>query len=90
MNRLQRIGGGLLAATLAACAGVTPAPGSAEVRMTTVPADVQSCKAVGNVGLERGNLEWEAMLRNKTVGYGGDTLLMTEPLVGIAYRCAKE
>jgi hypothetical protein len=89
MSGIRTLGGTLaLASTLAACA-VPLAPGAAQVRVTSAGADVQSCKAVGNVHVQPG-LAWEDELRNLTIGDGGDTLLILEPDVGIAYRCAKD
>ncbi len=83
----------LLATTLSACVAYTPAPGSERVKMTSRPADVQSCKAVGNIDGRKvgGN---EMAMRNEVVGDGGDTLFITDPdvggMIGIAYRCAKD
>ncbi len=80
----------LLAAILSACA-VTLVPGADHVRVTKSAADVQACKAVGNIDAERydGNKD---MMRNAVVGDGGDTLLLTtfDGAVGVAYRCARE
>ncbi len=79
-----------VAAALAACQA-TAAPGAEQVRITESAADVQSCKAVGNVnGSNTGSRRLD--LSNAVVGLGGDTLLMTQPMafLGIAYRCAKD
>lgn len=75
---------------LAACA-ITAAPHADDVRLTRVPADVASCKAVGNID-ERQTQGLEALLRNHAVGLGADTVLLTAPLnmAGVAYRCARE
>ena len=64
------------------------APGAEKIHVTRVPADVQACKAVGNVRTQPGPL-YEDELRNQTVGDGGDTLSMLEGATGIAYRCAQ-
>ena len=88
MSTIKTTAGALaLASTLAACA-IPMAPGADKVRVTSVPADVQACKAVGNVRTQPGPL-YEDELRNQTVGDGGDTLLMLVGATGIAYRCAQ-
>ena len=86
----------LLAASLTACVTVAPAPGAERVRETSVPADVQSCKAVGNLDPHTYHGD-DVLLRNQVVGLGGDTALMTVTIwgqmlggPGIAYRCAKD
>ena len=89
---LTTSGVALLAASLGACA-ITPAPGAERVRVTTSAADVASCKPVGNInssGAQTGSPEMQ--FRNETVGYGGDTLFVTDEyrMIGIAYRCAKD
>jgi hypothetical protein len=91
MNRILTLGSvALLTASLAACAVVKVAlvPGAAQVRLTKTPADVQTCKAVGNV-IGRA-YPWENDARNQAIGYGGDTVLETYPGQGVAYRCAKD
>ena len=81
----------LLAATLEACV-VRPqlAPGAEAVRVTSTPADVQSCKAVGNIDASRYGGD-KTIMRNEVIGDGGDTLLLTFPggttALGIAYLC---
>jgi hypothetical protein len=94
MNKTLGLVGALsLIASVAACA--TPpvaAPGAEQVRETTVAADVQSCKAVGNLdpGLYVGMDGTDVLLRDQVVGLGGDTVLLTGGAGGgIAYRCAK-
>lgn len=89
----------LTACALTACAVPIPmAPGAERVRVTRNPADVVSCKPLGNYDAER-NLD-EALARNHTVGLGGDTLLDTTPgdasrsssapiTTGVIYRCAR-
>jgi hypothetical protein len=80
-----------LVASLAACVTINAAPGADKVRITEVPADVQACKAVGNIdGTKVGGND--TLMRNEVIGDGGDTLLMTVPraALGIAYRCGKD
>ena len=90
MSRIKTMAGALaLASTLSACAAVQMAPGAERVRVTRVPADVQACKPVGNVRAKPSMSDQDEM-RNQTIGYGGDTLLMTEGVAGIAYRCARD
>ena len=84
----------LLVASLAACVTITAVPGADKVRITGVPADVQSCKAVGNIDATKYGGD-ETIMRNEVIGDGGDTLLLTLPNainsgLGVAYRCAKE
>jgi hypothetical protein len=86
-----------LSASLAACVTLPEAaPGADQVRETTAPADVQSCKAVGNID-PRSYRDSDVLLRNQVIGLGGDTALMTPTIwgttlggPGIAYRCAKD
>ncbi len=87
----------LLAASLGACAlpQMQLAPGAAQVRITSNLADVQTCRAVGNVDAVKYGGD-EAIMRNDVIGDGGDTLLLTldggsvgRGGMGIAYRCAK-
>jgi hypothetical protein len=80
--------------TVAALAGcVSLAPGADQVRVTKAPADVASCKAVGNVSGHPPYVSpTDAMhqLRNQAAGLGGDTLLVTSEwtsVTGVAYRC---
>jgi hypothetical protein len=64
------------------------------VRITSLPADVQSCKAAGNIDALKYSGD-ETIMRNEVIGDGGDTLLLTltggvNSGMGIAYRCAKD
>ncbi len=96
MNRiLAMCCAALLASSLAACAipQLQLAPGAAQVRITSTPADVQSCKAVGNIDALKYSGD-ETIMRNEVIGDGGDTLLLTltggvNSGMGIAYRCGQ-
>ncbi len=97
MNKLIPLAAAVLLASLSACSTIVqPAPGAEKVRITQVPAEVQSCKSVGNViGRQLGEDKIQVSdltLRNIVVGDGGDTLLVTQPfpLLAIAYRCTKD
>jgi hypothetical protein len=83
---------------LTACAPIVLAPGAEQVRVTNVSADVAGCTAVGNIQMpkdsesiaDRGHAV--ARMKNQTIGYGGNTALVTEselgtPTAGVAYRC---
>ena len=83
---------------LGACVTVTPAPGADQVRITRNTADVEKCKALGNIqvpksdqGLVNGALA-QTQFRNQAVGLGSNVALVTEgivsiPVAGIAYHC---
>jgi uncharacterized cupredoxin-like copper-binding protein len=79
------------------CQTVTPAPGSDKVHVTRNPADVAACKPVGNIAVKL-NGDFGDMataptdFRNRAVGLGGNTALVTSgsvsmPVEGIAYHC---
>jgi hypothetical protein len=81
---------------LTGCQTFAPAPGAAAVQIVRSAADVASCTAVGNVSADGNNSKSTATahMRNVTVGFGGNTLFVTERSVGIdvqgiAYRCPK-
>ena len=80
-----------IAGALAACQTFTPVPGAELVKVTQNPADVASCKAVGNINTSHYGPN-ETMMRNAVVGDGGDTFLQTAwpAPVGVAYKCAKD
>jgi hypothetical protein len=82
----------VFATMLAACQAITPVPGSERVKVTENPADVASCKAVGNIDATRYGALGESMMRNEVIGDGGDTFLQTvwAYYVGVAYKCAKD
>ena len=80
---------------LVALAGCTTlAPGAKGVYITRNAADVEQCKALGSVQsvppyiLPNDDLK---QLRNQTVAFGADTVLLTGPRLvstaGVAYRC---
>ncbi len=73
----------------AACVTTALAPGASDVRIVRSAADVAACTAVGNV---RQPPDHNVDIRNLTVGVGGNTLFVTEEIIGIvhagvAYRC---
>jgi hypothetical protein len=90
-----------LAVMISSCVTETLAPGADRVRLTHNPSDVAGCKVVGNVSGVWGSGESEqvseALLRNRTVGLDGNTVLVTlsaarglAPVAdreGVAYRC---
>ena len=70
-------------------------PGSESVRVTSDPADVTGCTAVGNVAVpgevwtDYQNPDQQAL--NEVIGLGGNVLFATRvrsPDSGVAYRCA--
>lgn len=77
-----------LFATLTACQTVPLVPGADKVRITNTPSDVANCKALGNLppGGAFGDENAWAVIRNNTIGLGGNTVLMA-PGVAIAYQC---
>jgi hypothetical protein len=103
MHRWQT---GLIAMTCvtlgAGCADVARvplAPGADQVRLTRTPADVATCKPVGNIlvpnmpGWDRPDYaNAQHLFLNQVVGLGGNAGLVTTevvavPLGGIAYQC---
>jgi hypothetical protein len=76
---------------------VIRAPGADQVRLTTSPGDVATCKPVGNIQVPSGQgatlvLDFEGQIRNRVVGLGGNAGLVTSgqlraPSEGIAYLC---
>ena len=96
---MQRFLGGVVviccSGALVSCATIVAAPGANQVRVTHNPAEVTHCTPVGNINLpprEQG-LYAGLNFRNRVVGFGGNTGLVTtsvlasEPIDGIAYRC---
>jgi hypothetical protein len=76
---------------LTGCVTTALAPGAADVRIVRSAADIAPCTAVGNV---RQPPDQNVDMRNLTVGVGGNTLFVTEEVLGIvrsgvAYRCPK-
>lgn len=77
-----------------ACDTAPLTPSADQVRFTRNPADVALCKPVGNVKVECSikSQTLEPLLRNHTMGLGGNTVLVTVESSGVAcegvsYRC---
>ena len=96
---MRRFLGGIIviccSGAMASCATIVSAPGANQVRLTRNPAEVARCTPVGNINLPPSEQGLSAGLnfRNRVVGFGGNTGLITisvlasEPSDGIAYRC---
>jgi hypothetical protein len=70
------------------CESVPLAPGADKVKITSYSADVASCKPVGNVYMNiNDSSQILDMLRNQTIGLGGNALFRTGYNAGVAYRC---
>ena len=76
------------------CVTVALAPGADKVRLTKNPADVTTCKVVGNVKRppDTSSLDSEPSIRNQAVGLGGNTVFISQenisgPEQGVAYQC---
>jgi hypothetical protein len=76
------------------CVTVALAPGADKVRLTKNPADVTTCKVVGNVKRtpDGSSLDIEPSIRNQAVGLGGNTVFISQedisgPEQGVAYQC---
>jgi len=74
----------------------TLAPGAHEVTVTRDAAKVEHCKALGSVASVPPYIapgDDLKQLKNKAVGLGADTVLLTGPRVvstaGVAYHCGK-
>ena len=73
----------------------TPAPGAADVRLTKNPADVVGCRLLGDIDVPDSDVGSDSLFRNKVVGMGGNTGLVTAttglmpptPSKGVAYMC---
>jgi hypothetical protein len=83
-----------IVAIVSGCVSVTLAPGADLVKTTHNPADVASCKPVGNVDGAEGNPQPTPdnvlhQLQNKAVGLGGNVVFLTTPMAsqGVAYLC---
>lgn len=81
-----------------ACVSIAPVPGAEQVKITTRPSDVATCRVVGNIkvptgeGSPGGATLARIEFRNQAVGLGGNTALVTvsylgAPLQGTAYHC---
>jgi hypothetical protein len=95
---MRMVVGGVFVMTIFAivsgCVSVALAPGAEQVRTTQNPADVVSCKPVGNVDGTEGNPQPTPgnvlrQIQNKTIGLGGNVVFLTTPLAnqGVAYHC---
>ena len=76
------------------CVTVALAPGADKVHLTKNPADVTTCKVVGNVKRPPGSssLDAEPSIRNQAVGLGGNTVFISQedisgPEQVVAYQC---
>jgi hypothetical protein len=73
------------------CVTVALAPGADQVRLTQNPADVASCKAVGNVKTPLSGVDAVPSIRNQAVGLGANAIFITRDLngamEGVAYHC---
>ena len=74
------------------CKTMVLAPGAEQVKVTRNSADVAGCRTVGNVSIDPNSnqLDWDAQVRNKTLGLGGNVLFVTsvpDAREGVAYRC---
>jgi hypothetical protein len=76
------------------CVTVALAPGADKVRLTKNPADVTTCKVVGNVKRppDSSSLDIEPSIRNQAVGLGGNTVFISQEdisgaLQGVSYQC---
>jgi hypothetical protein len=83
----------ILAATSTGCAidsGITLAPGAAQVKITSNPADVSGCAAVGYTpGYPSTNGAFNASVeQNAAVGLNANVVFDTG-WGGVAYRCNK-
>src|SRR5690348_16393375 len=83
---------------LTACTPLNLAPGAAQVRLTTVAAEVAGCSPVGNIRIAKDDPavfdspHAIALVQNQTIGFGGNVAFISEgsprfPSAGIAYRC---
>lgn len=54
--------------------------------MTSSPADVAGCKALGNLEGSNDAVNYQNIVRNETVGLGGNVAFLTTGS-GIAYLC---
>ena len=70
-----------------ACVTTVLAPGADKVRITSIPADVAGCKAVGNIEMPKdAAFNGDNIVRNQTIGFGGNTAFVTVG-AGVAYLC---
>jgi predicted small secreted protein len=82
----------VVALLTSACA-TTLAPGAADVKILRDSSAVSACVPVGNLAPNATTPGYaEADARNLTIGFGGNTLLVTDQMLGsliagVAYRC---
>jgi hypothetical protein len=80
---------------------VTLAPGADQVRLTTSPGDMATCKPAGTIRVPRGPngtvdiANAQRQFRNQVVGLGGNAGLVTSGLLGapsegVAYQCPSD
>ena len=69
-----------------AISGIVLAPGADQVRITTNPADVSNCTAVGNISPDAINNLDHRVAQNQAVGLNADVVFSTG-YGGVAYRC---
>jgi hypothetical protein len=84
------------AISVSACMSIPLAPGAERVKITRLPAEVSSCRALGNLDLDAPAAGVDNA-KNHAVGLGGDTVLDTTPTAiwgnamplrtGVIYRC---
>jgi len=94
---LAMVLGTALSFATAGCISTPMAPGSEQVKITRIPAEVANCKVLGNLDQGQENATADSA-RNHAVGLGGDTVLDTTPTTiygtlegvrtGIIYNCA--
>ena len=82
-----------LAVGLTSCVvAVAPVPGADKVRVISNASEVSTCSPVGNITINSSGSNARTEFRNKVIGFGGNTGLITNgpmwaPVEGIAYRC---
>jgi uncharacterized protein DUF4156 len=98
---LPRLAALVLVLNAPSCASVALAPGADKVRFTENPADVDGCKALGEVTVEpapfQTNSQGHNKLKNAAFALGGNTVLQTfggahsgsGRFQGMAYRCGE-
>jgi len=75
-----------LGVSVAGCMLPTLAPGAAQVKVTSEPADVKGCSAKGNVRDPNGIY---AGMQNQAVGLNANVVFLTSMYTGIAYQCGQ-
>ena len=93
--RILAIGAALALVLLVdGCVSIAPAPGAEKLRVTSNPADLSGCTAVGNIQVVDNvpPAATETEFRNQAIGLGANAALATVsilgvPFEGVAYRC---